>query len=205
MVFGQAKSTEKDLTTRYGLENFPSLLVFKSRDDSAPQKFEDTISPEALDSFFGSIVGPVEGSNTEEQSEEETKTPPPPTARARPPKKEVILQGITSDKVEEVCQNNYCIIGIVDAENGEIKEPHKTVLGTILAKFKTDDKLLFTWVDRSTSSSLLTKFTLPDAPALVVYNAKRKRFLVSDSFEAPAIIQTIERVLTGDAVYKNCE
>lgn len=201
IVFGQVKSTETELVSRYGLENFPALLVFEKKDDTSPQKFEGTISPEALEEFFGSIAAKVQGGEEADEQQKPKADAPPSTYRPTP--KEVVLQHIESENVDSVCQNNYCILSIVDAEDDAIKEPQKTVIETVLAKFKKDDKLLFTWVDRSKSSSLTQKFSLQDTPSLVVYNSKRKRFLVADNYETDSIIKLIERVLTGDAVYKN--
>jgi len=201
IVFGQAKNTESDLTTRYGLENFPSLLVFSKKDDETPQKFDGTISPDALDAFFSGIASTVQGGDDKEESTTEKKDAEP--IIRRPPRKEVVLQQLEADKVDEACQNNYCIIGVVDTEENNIKETQKSVLNGVVEKFKTDDKLIFAWVDRSTSQSLIEKFSLPDTPSLVVYNARRKRYLVAENFEEQSIIKLLERVLSGDAVYKN--
>jgi len=152
--------------------------------------------------FFGGIAKGLKGDDSEEKTEQAPSQP----IRKTTPKKEVTLNKVNSEDLDKTCENNYCIVGFVDTENGEVKESQKQVLDEILTKFKTDDKLLFTWVDKEESKQLLSKFSLSEnTPSLVVYNSRRKRYLTSESFETPAIIKLIERVLTGDAVYKKCE
>jgi len=199
MVFGQVKSDETEIAQKYGVENFPALIVLKSKDDPAPEKFDDSISPTNLVEFLEKFA-PQGGAKS--SSEDNAEAPPPP----RPKKvvKEITLEKATCDEINDKCKDKICVIGFSDTADDTIVPEQKQIFDHVIHKFKTDDKFVHMWVDRN-DCEYTQKFNLPNNPAFVVYNNRRNKYIATKDFELNSIVSVIERVLTGDAVYNNVE
>jgi hypothetical protein len=169
--------------------------VIKSAED--PIIYTGNINAEELVKFV-----------SEHASETVSSSPPPaPTPRAKPPTTKLEYVQITADNIESIC-SGFCLIGFVDSDNtGEtpqIQADQKKLLDDLGLSFKKDGKFKFGWVDKNSEYSLMKKFSLdPQTPAVLVFNQKRSRFVLSRAFEFTHAFRMIEHVLTGDAQWQN--
>jgi len=199
ILFGQVKSDVQEVVEKYSVDSFPTILGL--RGDSDPIKFDGSISPESIGNFLLEFVG--EEVKEEENSEKKPSTPPK-THKPKPPLEEAKLEKVTPDNIDQVCESQLCVVGFVEIEEEtkNIKEEQLQVLNSNMEKFKKDGKFKFVWVPLNEAQSLLDLFSLGSKPSVIVFNAKRQKFAVSEGFDNASSFKLIERVLTGDATYK---
>jgi hypothetical protein len=89
------------------------------------------------------------------------------------------------------------------SRNDYVDAEQMKVYKALATKFH-NDPFEFVWVDRNQAQSFLDKFEISDnsKPNVVVYYAKRSKFVLVDNFSEEAISNTLDRVISGDAPYK---
>jgi hypothetical protein len=75
-------------------------------------------------------------------------------------------------------------------------------LKQLTGKYGKQPNFVFKWVSRADANEIAAKFGLNAAttePAVVIYNAKRSKYIVVDHFDAGSISVVLDRVIGGDA------
>jgi len=89
------------------------------------------------------------------------------------------------------------------SRNDYVYPEQMKVYKSLAAKFH-NDPFDFVWVDRNQAQSFVERFEISDTskPSVIVYYAKRSKFVLIDDFNEEAISNTLDRVISGDAPYK---
>jgi thioredoxin-related protein len=195
VAFGQVKQEVTEVVQKYSVDSFPKIILLQG--DAEPIVYDGAINPDELKQFVSSHASETVSS---------APPPPPPQRRAAPKAgKDVSYIEFTVDNFESEC-TGYCIVGFVDTETTDtgrvVKAEQQKVLDYVLNNFKSDGKFKFGWVDKQSQDTLVSKFSVDsNTPTLLVYHAKRSKYVKSESFAEKDIFRTVEHVLTGHAHY----
>jgi len=199
IAFGQVKQEVTEVVQKYSIDSFPKIILLQG--DVEPIVYDGAINPEELNQFVSSYAGETVSS---------APPPPPPQRRAAPKSgKDASYVEFNVDNFESEC-TGYCIVGFVDTETSDsgrvVKAEQQKVLDYIINNFKSDGKFKFGWVDKQSQDTLVSKFSVDsNTPTLLVYHAKRSKYVKSASFEEKDCFRTVEHVLTGDAHYTSLQ
>jgi protein disulfide-isomerase A6 len=220
-VFGEINQKNKEVVDQYKVDAFPTLLLVPSA-GAEPVRYEGAIKPEALIEFLNQYVpassksssteAPKKPQQTNTESTGSTASEGTKTNPIQVTKKVKNIEEVTKDNVETFCAKTICVIGLLDVQLSEENKPSRNdyvdaeqmkVYKALATKFH-NDPFEFVWVDRNQAQSFLDKFEISDnsKPNVVVYYAKRSKFVLVDNFSEEAISNTLDRVISGDAPYK---
>jgi len=199
LLCGQAKKGVKELEEKYNVQSFPTILAITGENIVT---FDGAVSSQALGAWLAGLVGEEVDAAPEAEPEE-----PKPKPKPRPTKVvEKAFSEVDPGSIADTCSTTLCVVGVVDAEGEDtrvVKAAHKPVLDNVVEKWHRDGKFKFVWVDRSKAAELVQKFSLPtDGPTMFVYNAKRSKFALADSFDESATHRLLEHVNAGDVKYQ---
>ena len=118
---------------------------------------------------------------------------------------------MTKDSANDICLKKdgaLCVILVVKDRaqaSDDLLEKLDGVAQSFTSKINRGISFLFSWIDENTEKDFASVFGLEDSPKLVILNpGKRKRFLIHEGeIEAEAIEATFNKILGGDARFKN--
>jgi len=198
ILFAQVKKGVTAIEQKYNVQQFPTILAISGEN---VQTFDGTVSSESLTTWLGGMVGDEVPPTTQEEA-------PKPKPKAKPKIVETSFAEAKADNLNELCSTaGLCIVGFVDAttsgEARSVNPEQNAVLTNVLNKWSKDGKFKFVWVDRASAGDLGKKFSISAAgPSLVVYNAKRSKFALSEGFTEADAHRLLEHVNAGDVKYQ---
>ena len=118
---------------------------------------------------------------------------------------------LTKDSANDIClkkDGSLCVIMLVK-EKATLEEPKLDLLDSVsqsfTSKISRGVQFIFSWLDVSKETAFADIFGVEEFPKLVILNpGKRKRFMLHDGdISASAIEATFDKILGGDARFKN--
>lgn len=175
IIFGLVPSSATTLCDSFGVTEFPTLLLVTPTEQNTLPFSADAVSLKAL---FEEIA-------------QSPNSPPPTTSQRQAAQVEFKWSAIdTKEKLDEKCSKMRCVVLFGGDE--QLKD-------SVLQSFAPDGKLAF--VAPSAGSDLRKLFGDGEESMLVVYDAKRERYIKAGDLHNHAVHALLERVLSGDATY----
>lgn len=195
ILFGEVRNTQTDLVEKYQVKSFPSVLLFTESSQENPIRLEgEKPTPDALHKFFEEHIKNINPKKEESNNE----TPNRPVQQPKKSKNWIV--GTSND-----CENNKLCVLIYTKLNEahEISDEEQRNLANLILKlYGNDPKFSFVL---SESDEYKEVFKIDERPSYVLYNKKRSKYTTPEKFEEKDIRLLMDRVLGGDAVYKNVE
>lgn len=197
LTFGCIKSTEKELVEKYGIEQFPTVLVLKGDETT---KFDGKVGFDALNTFFKKFAPPSRYSTENAQTEDEdvvSAKPVDPT--------EFELKRITSDEDWQtncIERSGLCAVAVLDPYNYPDDLAKQEALLTELAAEFTG-KLHLMWFAAREQPSFCEAFGISNFPSFLLINPARveghkTRFsTLRGAFDQESITSYCNRFLAG--------
>eukprot|EP00741_Cyanophora_paradoxa_P003436 tig00000704_g3339.t1 len=189
LLLGEVKSSDKELTAKYSIEKFPSVIVLKPGDE-APVAYDGPMKQQNLHKFLSMHAAPkkrVEESASEENSKkkqkgsdsssEQKETPPPEPAG---PTVDGTIVHIVDDDFSfknETCHGSaICIVALLDPADSSF-EKHTETLKGLAAKHGKQGLFRFVQLDGPAQNMMIQAMQLASQfPQLISVSFKRGRF-----------------------------
>jgi len=193
MVLGEAKHTDKKLVEKYGITDFPTLIVLGEENT----KFDGKLSHETLTKFLEPHAAPApqqQGKSSSSKPEKEKEPEPEPeTGEIYEVKDQAVFDAQCANK------GGLCAVAFLDGENFEQSEwdRYVAVLKALGEKFK--GKLRILYMDGPQQPEFLRALDIsPFYPTMAVLSPKKQRYTpFMGAFTEESISEFFDSVLRG--------
>jgi thioredoxin-like negative regulator of GroEL len=191
-VFGEVRSSSKELCEKYGVTSFPTLVMLPS-EDAEPVRFEGTITADSVSAWLKTqLEGAAPAEESAEAKQQTKKVKVPGTATRQ-------FADLADDADLSACDGSVCIIAIVDAS-----EESQALLTEVAQKYSRQPLFGFrkTSLTSAAASALAAKLSTNfSAPTIVAVNSRRGKY-TSAELSTAAVSSLLDRISGGDAPWK---
>jgi protein disulfide-isomerase A6 len=176
--FAHARDHETALVERFGVKEFPALVVVKNDDENTVVRYDGGFGYLAIDSFLATFAPKAKGSakkgTSKQGSEEKADSTPTPLAQK--------LYALESEEdFKKYCseQRRICAIGFVPSKEIDEEEHNKAVqtLEALASAREPGDAFLVMWADGVKAAEFSRRLDLAvDLPTFAVLSAKKKGY-----------------------------
>lgn len=188
LVFAQIAQSDP-LTAQYGVDSFPSVLVFTEQGADAV-KFDGKLSAEALTQFLTPFAGADSSAEKDAKTETKPSTSTPPPA----PKPAAAWQSAEDfDSLNEIASGRW-VVALLNQARSDLQK----VKDNMLLHYGKDGKFQFVEVSGHTDVSKKFGVDQADSAHWIIYNSKRSKFAHSAFTEDQIPSALMDRILSGD-------
>mmetsp|Transcript_67123 Transcript_67123/g.101194 ORF Transcript_67123/g.101194 Transcript_67123/m.101194 type:complete len:394 (+) Transcript_67123:16-1197(+) len=190
LAFAQVSSKNKDLASKYNIENFPTFIVVDK--DGATHQFEGKPSLESLAEFFEPFAKKVEKKQKQNRQNQQTKQE---VEVDRPAE---LIEISDADLFAKNCldKSGPSVIALFDLSSDEV-EAQKATLLQVAEKYKKQFRFL--WMDGPSHPSFAQQLFIDSGyPQVLVLNpSKMAMASLIGSYDENGISHFLDRVLLG--------
>jgi protein disulfide-isomerase A6 len=191
---GLVKHTETELTEKYKITSFPSLVIIDNQGD-AVDTYTGQFTVDELTEYLKKHAYTPTEEDLQPQSNQKKSTPPPPPTPAK--KREHKLNHVTDqESFDSSCyQSGLCLVAFLDPEG----EDHQKYLKTLKELVDKYSSVQFIWMDGNKHSEFKNAFGVADyLPQAVAYQRKAKRYRIfTAGFQTDFLSEFIDLVQAG--------